>query len=225
MDEISRLEKILGGDPVEPITRLEKFAAMAAGTYTGDPLTPVSRLEYFLSQISGGGGGGGSETKSTLIVKPSAYNGELTYGVSSQQVEAPEGIVYDKVWMSDHYLSWITFANNLKTWYTGQTLNQYARFSHMTNVETIIYTGTAQIQSSSLASNSGLKNLVLSGSSVVALQNINAFGSTPFASNGSGGTLWVPAALIASYQAATNWGTILGYANNQIKQIEGSIYE
>ena len=44
-------------------------------------------------------------------------------------------------------------------------------------------------------------------------------------SNGSGGTLYVPQALISTYQSATNWSTILGYANNQILPIEGSIYE
>ena len=60
---------------------------------------------------------------------------------------------------------------------------------------------------------------------VASLANINNFTGTPFASGGSGGTLYVPSALIASYQSATNWSTILGYANNQILSIEGSIYE
>ncbi len=57
------------------------------------------------------------------------------------------------------------------------------------------------------------------------LNNISAFNGTPFASSGTGGTLYVPSALIADYQAATNWSTILGYANNSIQAIEGSIYE
>ena len=57
-----------------------------------------------------------------------------------------------------------------------------------------------------------------------SLSNVNAF-TGAFASGGTGGTLYVPQALIASYQSATNWSTILGYANNQILPIEGSIYE
>lgn len=61
--------------------------------------------------------------------------------------------------------------------------------------------------------------------SVCSLGNINAFTGTPFASNGSGGTLYVPEDLIATYQSASNWSTILGYQNNQIKAIEGSIYD
>ena len=48
------------------------------------------------------------------------------------------------------------------------------------------------------------------------------FNGTPFASNGTGGTLYVPSALISSYETASNWSTILGYANNQIKSIEST---
>ena len=70
-----------------------------------------------------------------------------------------------------------------------------------------------------------LKTLILRPASLVSLGNINNFNSTPFASGGTGGTLYVPQSLISSYQSATNWSTILGYANNQILPIEGSIYE
>ena len=74
--------------------------------------------------------------------------------------------------------------------------------------------------------NSKLNTLILrKTSAITALANINAFNSTPFASNGTGGTLYVPSDLIASYEAATNWSTILGYSNNSIQAIEGSIYE
>lgn len=67
--------------------------------------------------------------------------------------------------------------------------------------------------------------LVLRGNSVATLGNISCFNGSPFASNGTGGTLYVPSALISSYQSATNWSTILGYANNSIQAIEGSQYE
>lgn len=60
---------------------------------------------------------------------------------------------------------------------------------------------------------------------ITSLSGIGGFDNTPFASGGSGGTLYVPQALISSYQNATNWSTILGYTNNQILPIEGSIYE
>lgn len=71
-----------------------------------------------------------------------------------------------------------------------------------------------------------LKTLILrKNDGVCPLENINSFQNSPFASGGSGGTLYVPQALISAYQSATNWSTILGYANNQILPIEGSTYE
>ena len=64
--------------------------------------------------------------------------------------------------------------------------------------------------------------------SITSLSSINAFSNSPFAVNGTigaGGTIYVPQALISSYQSATNWSTILESENNQILPIEGSIYE
>jgi hypothetical protein len=62
--------------------------------------------------------------------------------------------------------------------------------------------------------------------SVVTISNASgAISGSPFADGKAGGTLYVPSSLISSYQAATNWSTILGYANNQILPIEGSVYE
>lgn len=103
------------------------------------------------------------------------------------------------------------------------------------NAQTSMFQGCSALEAVDLGSpgridgncfkNTALEVLVLRKSSVVALQNVNAFDGSPFASGGSGGTLYVPNDLIASYQAASNWSTILGYANNSIEAIEGSIYE
>lgn len=75
------------------------------------------------------------------------------------------------------------------------------------------------------SNDSHLTTLILRNASVVALPNLNCFTGSPFASGGTGGTLYVPSSLISSYQSATNWSTILGYANNNIQAIEGSQYE
>lgn len=75
------------------------------------------------------------------------------------------------------------------------------------------------------SNSTNMNTLILRHNYVNNLTNTNAFNGTPFASNGSGGTLYVPSALVSAYQSATNWTTILGYPNNQIKAIEGSIYE
>lgn len=61
--------------------------------------------------------------------------------------------------------------------------------------------------------------------SVVTIPSVQSVEASRFANGKAGATLYVPSDLISSYQAATNWSTILGYENNQILPIEGSIYE
>ena len=67
--------------------------------------------------------------------------------------------------------------------------------------------------------------LILRRSTAATLSNKSAFDGTPFASGGTGGTMHVRKSLIATYKSATNWTTVLGYANNMILPIEGSYYE
>lgn len=78
------------------------------------------------------------------------------------------------------------------------------------------------IQNNTFNGCSVLKTLVIRSSTAVTLSNINAFGNTPFASGKTGGTLYVPNSLLSTYQSASNWSTINGYTNNQIKSIEST---
>lgn len=72
---------------------------------------------------------------------------------------------------------------------------------------------------------SNLSTLVFRHEAVFKLKYTSALDNTPFASSGTGGTLYVPQDKISAYQNASNWSTILGYSNNSIQAIEGSIYE
>jgi hypothetical protein len=67
--------------------------------------------------------------------------------------------------------------------------------------------------------------LVLRNTKLVTLANVNAFGSTPFASGGTGGTVYVSSSLIESYKAATNWATLYTAGTCNFVAIEGSEYE
>lgn len=74
--------------------------------------------------------------------------------------------------------------------------------------------------------------LILRKTSVCALDGIEAFTGTPFASDGTGGTIYIPKVLydalgtgINDYKAATNWATIDGYGTITWAKIEGSQYE
>ena len=78
-----------------------------------------------------------------------------------------------------------------------------------------------------------LKTVILRTASIVTMSNINAFGGSPYANGGSGGTIYIPKSLYdhlgdgtaLDYKAATNWSTLDGYGTITWAQIEGSIYE
>lgn len=102
----------------------------------------------------------------------------------------------------------------------------YNVFTSCTNLEAADFGGTfGTLQNNTFSSCSKLATLIIRNTTACNLGNINAFASTPFASGGTGGTLYVPQSLISTYQGKSNWSTILGYANNSIQKIEGSIYE
>lgn len=68
--------------------------------------------------------------------------------------------------------------------------------------------------------------MVLRRTSVVTLDNVSAFGNTPFRGyNGGTGTIYVPSALISSYKTATNWKTIYDGGACSFVALEGSQYE
>lgn len=83
----------------------------------------------------------------------------------------------------------------------------------------------ASIEAQAFASCSSLSTIILRNTTVCTLANTSAFNSTPFASNGSGGTAYVPAALVESYQTAPNWSTLYEAGKCTFVAIEGSQYE
>jgi hypothetical protein len=114
--------------------------------------------------------------------------------------------------------------SSLKT-AVSKSFNYYLNFESCSALEAADKTGSGNVVATLFKGCGVLTVLVLRSSTLCALSNTNAFDGTPFASGGAGGTLYVPQALVSQYTQATNWSTILGYANNQILPIEGSIYE
>ena len=90
------------------------------------------------------------------------------------------------------------------------------------NLESLDLGLTANTSLQSRSGCSKLKILVIRSTTARGLSATNNFNNTPFASGGTGGTLYVPNNLISTYQGASNWSTILGYANNSIKSIEST---
>lgn len=113
----------------------------------------------------------------------------------------------------------------------------YQSFTGCSNLEVVDYgaqsTSRSGINVSNFYNCKKLKTLILRGESYLHnLSNINAFNGSPFASGGSGGTIYIPKSLYDQlgtgtndYKAATNWSTIDGYGTITWAAIEGSQYE
>ena len=82
-------------------------------------------------------------------------------------------------------------------------------FYYCTNLTTASFPKATSIGSSAFLNCYRLKSLYLTGSSLCKLSASNAFASTPIggysASAGTYGSIYVPASLLTSYKAATNW--------------------
>lgn len=91
-------------------------------------------------------------------------------------------------------------------------------------LETAHFPVLSSIGTSAFAS-SKLATLVLGGNTVVRLDNVSAFTGTPFASGGTGGTVYCHADLIPEYQTATNWSSLYAAGSCTFVAIEGSEYE
>lgn len=71
-----------------------------------------------------------------------------------------------------------------------------------------------------------LKTLVIRATDIPwIIANVNCFANSPFAEGGTGGTVYVPAALIEQYKTATNWSALYAAGTCNFIAIEGSEYE
>ena len=109
----------------------------------------------------------------------------------------------------------------------GSRVIESYNFRNCTSLEAVDFANMSRLGGAQVFENdTNLTVLVIRKTdSVPSLLSISQFTNTPFASGKTGGTLYVPNALISSYQSASNWSTILGYENNSIQAIEGSYYE
>lgn len=100
------------------------------------------------------------------------------------------------------------------------TLPQYA-FYNCTRLEFADVGISEVIKTSTFSYCSRLTTVIIRRSTLCELQQIIAFNQTPFR-NGTGGTVYVPQALVSSYQNATNWSAL---ESTTFLPIEGSEYE
>lgn len=99
-------------------------------------------------------------------------------------------------------------------------------FQGCTSLREVIFNDINTIPIGMFYGCSVLEALVLRKNSLVSIISTQPFTNTPFWTNKSGGTLYVPSALVSTYENDTTWASVLALnPNNQIKAIEGSPYE
>lgn len=103
-------------------------------------------------------------------------------------------------------------------------ISTYA-FQSCTSLMLLDLPAVTKIDANAFYGASKLNTIVLRSETVCTLSSTTAFTSTPFASSGTGGTVYVPSALITQYQQATNWSTLYAAGTCNFAAIEGSEYE
>ncbi len=121
--------------------------------------------------------------------------------------------------------------------YAGDAFRHYTGTDVLTTIEFAIEnpnTATERtIGNQAFKNVASLNTLIFRSNTPLVLSFEAVFDGTPFASSGSGGTIYIPKVLYdelgtgsaLDYKAATNWSTIDSYGTITWAQIEGSIYE
>ena len=146
--------------------------------------------------------------------------------------------------------SWTVYGPNVtylgQNTFRGSTYLTSARFPALSSYHSTAYMfygcsrlavidfGTCNLKVNTFTNCSALKTLVLRKSSAIqTCASTAVFSGTPFASGGSGGTIYIPKALYdhlgdgtsLDYKAASNWSTYDGYGTITWAKLEGSAYE
>lgn len=109
----------------------------------------------------------------------------------------------------------------------GQGFGNTTAASACRHVEIVDFgIGAYQLNANAFANCYSLRTLVLRIASAVCTIDATTFTNTPLDGyNGLTGTVYVPNALISTYQTATNWSTLYNNGTVSFVKIEGSIYE
>ena len=138
-------------------------------------------------------------------------------------INLPKATIQDQVF---------TGCSNLLYAVIGTTGTYYRQFYGCTNLKVVDMSNQGKLHQLTNGSSS-FDTLILRDTALTTLFFVAAFDNTPFASGGTGGTIYIPKVLYdelgtgssLDYKAATNWSTIDGYGTITWAQIEGSQYE
>lgn len=227
--------------------------ADAIRTKTGgtDPMT-LDEMAVAVEGIQTGGGSGGDDSQLDAVLdgsiteigsdtltflRFSAFNNcKSLISADFPKVTSSDGLVFSScVSLKFVNLPALEVVNGTN-FLNGCKELEIVEFPRLTTAGTDFLYGCEKLKRVDLGNLSGLKNyfftnckelsvIILRADSVAQLNSANPFVSTPFASGGTGGTVYCPAALIEQYQQATNWSALYAAGTCNFVAIEGSEYE
>lgn len=224
MQAISTIDGKAAGSGTSADPVLEELTITANGTYT-----PGSGVDGFSKVIANVASTGSGEDNSGAILDRSVTainNSEITTlgAYALRNCTQLTSLSLPGVTKVDTYACYGCSALKSVDLPVATTLGTYS-FRGCSALEIVDFPVLTSIAANSFYACSKLATLILRSDSVCALGNSTAFTSTPFASGGSGGTVYVPSALIASYQSASYWATLYNAGSCAFVAIEGSEYE
>lgn len=98
-------------------------------------------------------------------------------------------------------------------------------FRGNTNIQTLDAGKPTDINARCFYGCSKLSALILRGTTMTVCGATTAFDNTPAQAGGTGMTVYVPSALISTYQQGSNWSTMYARGTMTFTAIEGSYYE
>lgn len=179
--------------------------------------------------------GNSTITSIELITFPNIYSYAFAQMTALERFSAPlitsfsnRGIVTSTYIFSKSTKLKNIYAPLLNTLSTGT-------FEYCSSLESLDTTAKLSIGGTYVFSNCTKLSIMVfrNPNNISTISNLNSFTGTPFASGGTGGTIYIPKVLYdelgtgssLDYKAATNWSTIDGYGTITWAQIEGSEYE
>lgn len=235
-----------------PLTDAINALTTYSNTVTGASDTTLSDAVATLAAGYGGGGGWTTDgiaqntepngvvtlSDSVTTLRPYAFAYKPITGITANGVTTVYGNVFFHSGLTSVHLPLATADSN----YTGSVFESCASlitavlpswnkpmyssfFLSCTALEAVDIYGHSFGGSYVFRYCTALKTLILRSPSVVTLGNANHFNNSSFASGGTGGDIYVPQALLATYPTSGNWATINGYGTVTWKAIEGSYYE
>lgn len=237
-------------------------AATGSGSIPSEPITREEMYLEALAQGGGGGGGGGEAEIAALIQRTATtienseatsvganafYNFKTLVSCKLPNIESVESSAFYGCTALETFEAFSHPKINIGAFQNCSKLRSPIVDGVMHNYDGNEFNGCALLPAVDLKTGlfrgnsfyncSSLHTLIIRetdrASGVPILSNINVFNGTPFASGGSGGTIYISKSAYdhlgdgttSDYKAATNWSTLDGYGTVTWATIEGSYYE